>query len=67
MLMASESQPLRVAKSMTSLGLGIVGLLGHNVVLDASEHTEFGLNGHIKLVGIFHNLLGQSNVLFIGE
>ena len=49
------------------LGTRVVALLGADLVLDAGEHTEFSLYGHIKLVGVFHALLRQFDVFLVWQ
>ena len=60
MLIAKESQPVRVAKS-------VVAHFGGYFVLYAGQHTEFALDGDVVLVGIFYHLTGDSDILLIGE
>ena len=47
MAQASESQPVRLTKSSASAGIGQAGVafLDLDVLLDAAEHAEFGLDG----------------------
>ncbi len=49
--------------------IGIVGVLGGNLVLDAGEHAEFAFDRHVILlaVGVFADLLGEGDILVIGE
>ena len=49
------------------LGTGIVGLLCGDLILDTCENTELGLYGDIILVCIVDDLLGQGDVLLVGE
>ena len=49
------------------LGLGVVGNLGGYLVLDAGQHTELALDGDIILVGIFHHLTGNLDILLVGQ
>ena len=44
-----------------------MALLGADLVLDAGEHTELSLYGHIKLVGVFHALLRQFDVFLVWQ
>ena len=49
------------------LGVGVVGLLGHHVLLDPGQHAQLALHAHIELVGIVHDLLGEFDVLLVGQ
>ena len=48
-------------------GLGVVAHLGGYLVLDAGQHTELALDGDVILVGIFHHLARNLDVLLIGQ
>ena len=66
MEMASESTPVFLTKSSTSLGLGVDRLGGHHVVLDAGQHAELAFDGDVVLVGVLDDLAGQLDVLLVG-
>ena len=66
MEMASESTPVFFTKSSTSLGLGVDGLGGHHVVLDAGQHAQLALDGDVVLVGVLDHLAGHLDVLLVG-
>ena len=44
-----------------------MGFRGGNLILDTGEHAEFGLDGHVELVGVFHDLLGEGDILLVRE
>ena len=44
-----------------------MGFRSGNLILDTGEHAEFSLDGHIELVRILDNLLGQGDVLLIRQ
>ena len=44
-----------------------MGFRGGNLILDTGEHAEFGLDGHVVLVRILDNLLGEGDVLLVRE
>ena len=49
------------------LGLGVVALLGGNLVLDAGQHAQLALDRHVELVSVFNDLLRQGDVLVVGK
>ena len=61
---AKESQPVRVAKSITSSGLVYVVLCRY-FILYTSQYAKFAFYCNIELVSILNNLLCQSNIFFI--
>ena len=44
-----------------------MGFRGGNLILDTGENAEFGLDGHVILVRILDNLLGEGDVLLVRE
>ncbi len=50
-------------------GLGVVAVLGRDLVLDAGEHAELAFDGDVVLLGVgeFHDLLGELDVLVVGQ
>ena len=48
-------------------GLGVVAYLGGYLILYAGENTEFGFYGNIVSVSVFYDLLGEGDVLLVGE
>jgi len=49
------------------VGVGVVAGLGLDIILDTSEDTELTLDSDVVLVGVLDDLLGQSDVLLVGE
>ena len=48
------------------VGLGVDGLGGLNVVLDARQHAELAFDGHVVLVGVLDDFPGQFDVFVVG-
>jgi len=46
---------------------GVVALLSSDVVLNASKDTELTLDSDVELVGVLDDLLGEGDVLLVGE
>ena len=44
-----------------------MALGSHHVVFHTGEHTQFSLYGDIKLMSIFHHLLGECDILLVWE
>ena len=65
--MASESDAGLRYEVYDLLGLGVVALLGGNLVLDAGQHTQLALDRHVELVSVFNDLLRQGDVLVVGK
>jgi len=49
------------------VGVGVVAGLGLDIILDTSKDTELTLDGDVVLMSVLDNLLGESDVLLIGE
>jgi hypothetical protein len=37
------------------------------IILNASQHTQFTLYGHLMLMSIFHHFTGECDVLLVRE
>ena len=53
-------------KVLDLFGFRIGGLLRHHRVLDAGQHAELALDGHIMGMGVFHHLSGQLHIVLVG-
>ncbi len=45
--------------------LGVVGFFSLDFVFHTGEHAEFSFDGHVVLVSVFNNLLGEGDVVFV--
>ena len=65
MAQASESQPVCFDEALRFGGIGQAGVafLDLDVLLDAAEHAEFGLDADALGVGAIHDALGDRDVL----
>ena len=48
------------------LGLGVVRLSCTNLILNTGQNAQLSLNGHVVLVSIVNDLLGEGDILLVG-
>ena len=56
-----------LAEILHLFGLGVVRNLASHLVLYASQHTQLGLNSHVVGMGILNHLLGEGDVVLVGQ
>ena len=65
--MASESQPVRVAKSMTSSGSVYVWWSLETSVLNAGQYAKFTFNSNVILVSVVYDLFVRATFSSVGR